>query len=126
MLLLMVVRSMRRWLTVAVAGDPMRLRWIVVMWLGALRVMRLWRSVRPHWHHWSRISSLFETLSQRFLAYCVEVVAVHTLVDQIGSDSCTSVVVLDVSFDASSLELLSLGLDIHSAVATAHCAKALG
>ena len=56
MLLLMVVRSMGRWLTIAVAGDPMRLRWIIVVWLGALRVMRLRGSVRPHWHHWSRFS----------------------------------------------------------------------
>lgn len=56
MLLLMVVWSMQRRLTVAVAGDPMWLRWIVVVWLGALRVMRLWGSIRPHWHHWSYIS----------------------------------------------------------------------
>ena len=107
--MLVVMRSLRWSLVIAATRHSVWLGWIVVVWLWALRKMRLWGSIRTHWHHYARISNLLPSEPDYFAAYCVGAVAGHTSVDRIGLGSYTRVVVLDESSAAPSLELPDQG-----------------
>lgn len=70
MLVLMVVRPLWRRLAIAIARYSMRLGRIIVVWLWALRVMRLGGSVCSHWYHYRRISDFAENIGKTCSLLC--------------------------------------------------------
>ena len=66
MLMMMLMWSLRG-LSIAVAGNTMWLRRVMILRLRALSIVRSWRPVRLHWRHYIEVSTRGEQLVEKTL-----------------------------------------------------------